>query len=177
MARSPSALLMIWFSVTQLTPLSFPQSEPDPADDRGAFPFAAAGSSGSEHASESSGVNRMQQLEAMLAEVQGRAEVVEKEAYDKAYMAGEKAGMALGRKRAEQTLDDLEQSLGSAEESLQSMQASFAEAAMDVAGYIDRALVGDVREQEPARLRAIAREAARQLPDTDGLRIAVSPDD
>ncbi len=163
--------------MTQLTPLSFPQCESDPADDRGAFPFAAAGSSGAVHAPESSGANRMQQLEAMLAEVQGRAEIVEKEAYDKAYLAGEKAGMALGRKRAEQTLEELNQSLGSAEDSLQAMQASFAEAAMDVAGYIARALVGDVLEQEPAKLWAIAREAAGQLPDTDGLRIAVSPDD
>ncbi|MES0371706.1 MAG: hypothetical protein ABUK11_05450, partial [Mariprofundaceae bacterium] len=47
-------------------------------------------------------VQRMDQLEKMLQEAQGRTETVEREAYDKAYNAGEKAGLVLGGKRAEQ---------------------------------------------------------------------------
>lgn len=119
----------------------------------------------------------MQQLEAMLAEVQGRAEVVEKEAYDKAYMAGEKAGMALGKKRAEQILDELNQSLGGAQGAIQAMQEGFAEAAIDVAGHIARAVVKDTVEQDISKLWDIAREAASQLPAAAGLTVAVHPDD
>jgi len=43
--------------------------------------------------------DRMQQLEKMLAEKHDSQAAIERDAYDKAYAAGEKAGLALGRKR------------------------------------------------------------------------------
>jgi len=119
----------------------------------------------------------MRQLEAMLKEVQGRAEIVEKEAYDKAYLAGEKAGMALGKRRGEQILDALQESLKDTGASLAAIQDSFAEAAMDVAGFIAKQIIADALQDDKTRLWDIAKQAAEQLPDATTLTIAVSPDD
>jgi len=121
--------------------------------------------------------NRMQQLENMLKEVQGRAEIVEKEAYDKAYLAGEKAGMVLGRKRGEQILESLQETLKETECSLLNIQQSFAEAAMDVAKHVAESIVGESINTEPSKLLDIAKQAADQLPDSSGLCIAISPGD
>ena len=161
-----------------LTPITFPE---DPHSDNhapkqaSAFPYTPIDEAPVAHIS--SNTNRMQQLETMLKEVQGRAEIVEKEAYDKAYLAGEKAGMVLGRKRGEQILESLQETLQETESALSSMQQSFAEAAIDVAKHIAESIIGDVIETDPARLLAIAQQAAAQLSETTGLRIAVSPDD
>jgi len=121
--------------------------------------------------------NRMQQLESMLKEVQGRAEIVEKEAYEKAYLAGEKAGLALGRKRGEQILESLQDTLQEAEANITNIQQGFAEAAIDVAKHIATSIVGDLISKDISRLLDIAQQAAAQLPDPKGLHIAVSPDD
>jgi len=162
-----------------LTPISFPE---DPHANKHAakhsssvFPYTPIDEDPVVHVS--SNVNRMQQLENMLKEVQGRAEIVEKEAYDKAYLAGEKAGMVLGRKRGEQILESLQETLQEAESSLLSMQQSVAEAVLDVAQHLAEHIIGDVIQTDPAALLNIAQQAAAQLSDPIGLRIAVSPDD
>lgn len=119
----------------------------------------------------------MQQLERMLHEMQGRAATVEKEAYDKAYLAGEKAGMALGKKRGEQILEALENSLKEVEYDLATARNVFAEAAIEIAGHIAEHIVGHTIATDQSRLLEITRKAAAQLPDTTDLRIAVAPDD
>ncbi|MBL4775051.1 MAG: flagellar assembly protein [Mariprofundus sp.] len=160
--------------MSNITPLSFPEA---PATDQvaSAFPFTSidAAPISSAHSNN----NRMQQLEGMLKEVQGRAEIIEKEAYDKAYLAGEKSGIVLGRKRGEQILEALQETLQETETSLAHIQQSFAEAALDVAKHIAESIVGDIIDSDPARLLKIAQQAAAQLPDSSGLRIAVSADD
>jgi len=159
--------------MAELTPLSYP------ADNRkqthSSFPFSP-GAPTSKPAGATAD-NRMQQLETMLQEAQGRAEIVEKEAYEKAYLAGEKAGMALGKKRGEQILEALQLSLSDAEQHIQDMQHAFAEAAMDVAGHIAEQIVGQVITQDTSTLLDIAMQAAARLPDSDNLRIAVANDD
>ncbi|WP_227819363.1 FliH/SctL family protein [Mariprofundus micogutta] len=120
---------------------------------------------------------RMKQLEQMLHEAQGRAEIVEKEAYDKAYLAGEKAGMALGKKRAEQILESIEESLHGVEASLAPIHQAFSEAVFDVARHIAEQIVGKAIEQDHSKLLKIAEQAAAQLPDTTELKVAVSVDD
>ncbi|MDQ6970669.1 MAG: FliH/SctL family protein [Mariprofundus sp.] len=161
-----------------LTPISFPE---DPHSDHHAakhssvFPYTPIDEDPVVHVS--TNANRMQQLENMLKEVQGRAEIVEKEAYDKAYLAGEKAGMVLGRKRGEQILEALQETLQEAESSLLNMQQSVAEATMDVAQHLAEHIVGNTIQTDPAALLNIAQQAAAQLSDPTGLRIAVSPDD
>ncbi|MDX8395092.1 MAG: FliH/SctL family protein, partial [Mariprofundaceae bacterium] len=162
--------------MSSLTPLIFPEDQRPPASHTSsAFPYRSIDAEASNQSNNNT--NRMQQLENMLKEVQGRAEIVEKEAYDKAYLAGEKAGMVLGRKRGEQILESLQETLKESESSLNHIQQSFSEAAMDVAKYIAESIVGENINTDPNKLLEIAKQAASQLPDSSGLRIAISPDD
>lgn len=164
--------------MSTLTPLSFPQGKNTSDHPTNGFPYPSI--SGARHQAGQpavNSVNRMQQLETMLKEVQGRAEIIEKEAYDQAYLAGEKAGMALGKKRGEQILNTLQDSLQGAEGLLVEIQGSFAEAAMDVAGFIAKKIIADAVQEDKSRLWQIAKQAAEQLPNATDLRIAVSPDD
>jgi len=164
--------------MSTLTPLSFPEDKNAIASTVAEFPYASMhGGPQQSGQALSTDVNRMQQLESMLQEVQGRAEISEKEAYDKAYLAGEKAGMALGKKRGDQILETLQESLRDAENELAVMRQSFAEAAMDVAGFIAQQIVTETITADHDRLWQIARQAATRLPDVADLRIAVSPDD
>ncbi|OIO67416.1 MAG: flagellar assembly protein [Zetaproteobacteria bacterium CG1_02_53_45] len=166
--------------MTGMKPLSFPQGVNSPEEKKSHFPFASTPPAQPDQPPAPRPVDsatRMKQLEVMLQEAQGRAEIVEKEAYDKAYLAGEKAGMALGKKRAEQILESLEVSLQDVEGSLTSIEQAFAEAAMDIARHIAEKIIGSAIEQDQAKLLQIALHAAAQLPDTSALRIAVSSDD
>ena len=184
--------------MSKLAPISFPEDKHAVATPSSGFPYAAI-DGGQPQSDQNTGYganrmqsdhmqsdrmqpnrmqpNRMQQLEAMLHEAQGRAEIIEKEAYDKAYLAGEKAGMALGKKRGEQLLGSLQESLQDATDELTAMRQSFAEAAMDVAGFIASQILTDALDSDHSRLWEIARQAATCLPDVSGLHIAVSPDD
>jgi len=164
--------------MSKLAPISFPEDKHATATPSSGFPYAAIGGGPQQSGREAMhGINRMQQLEAMLHEAQGRAEIIEKEAYDKAYLAGEKAGMTLGKKRGEQLLNSLQESLQHATDELAAIRQSFAEAAMDVAGFIAAQIVADALDGDRSRLWAIAKQAASCLPDVNGLHIAVSPDD
>ncbi len=165
--------------MTGMKPLSFPQGPTIAKENKGTFPFSSALTVEQQPSAPRpvDSATRMKQLEQMLQEVQGRAEIVEKEAYDKAYLAGEKAGMALGKKRAEQILETLEESLKGVEGSLLTIQHAFSEAAMDIGRHIAEQIVGHVIEQDHSKLLKIAYQAAAQLPDTSELKIAVSSDD
>jgi len=163
--------------MSTLIPLSFPEEKDIAKHPATRFPYAPLGDDRHHDNQAAGGAHRMQQLEEMLKEVQGRAEIVEKEAYDKAYLAGEKAGIALGKRRGEQILDTLQDSLQDAEASLAVVQDSFAEAAMDVAGFIAKQIIADAVQDNNTILWDIARQAAAQLPDATALTIAVSADD
>ncbi len=164
--------------MSKITPISFPEDRHATASPTSSFPYAAIdGGHAAGMAQGANGMSRMQQLEAMLHEAQGRAEIIEKEAYDKAYLAGEKAGMALGKKRGEQLLAALQESLQDAGDELAEIRHAFADAAMEVAEFVAVQIVGDALNNDRERLWEIARQAAASLPDASGLRIAVSPDD
>ncbi len=157
-----------------LTPLHFDEVPTD-AKSEVAFPFSTLGVSADPSAPAQS--NRLEQLENMLKEAQGRAEVIEKEAYDKAYLAGEKAGMALGKRRGEQMLESLQKNLQNADHQLQDIQQSFAEAAVDLAEFIANQIVGEAIGETPKSLLAIANQAAARLPANGPVKIAVCPED
>jgi len=159
-----------------LSPLSFPEAQAPATQPLEQFPYTAIGDPQSALATDPN-ANRMKQLESMLQEVQGRAEIIEKEAYDKAYLAGEKAGMVLGKKRGEQILESLQETLKEAEHHISTMQQAFAESAMDIASFIAEQIVTETLKADTTHLFEIAKQAAAQLPDTSGLCIAVSSDD
>jgi len=161
--------------MSSLTPIVFPEDHSSSNKTSSSFPFTSIDAEPNSQANINT--NRMKQLESMLKEVQGRAEIVEKEAYDKAYLAGEKAGMVLGQKRGEQILESLQETLQEAESSLNAIQDSFAEAALDVAKHVAETIIGNTIKTEPSTLLDIAQLAAAQLPDHSGLHIAISPDD
>lgn len=174
---------MIWSdSVSRLTPLPIERVEGISRPlSKSPFPvFGAAASAMPEvTAAQITGadVQRMDQLEKMLKDVQGRAEVVEREAYDKAYVAGEKAGLALGEKRAEQIIEAMEACLKRAENEAVAMRQSCVDAVVDISQLIVEQLVGELLEQHKEMLFKAAKRAAEQLPEVTDLRVAVNPDD
>jgi flagellar biosynthesis/type III secretory pathway protein FliH len=103
--------------------------------------------------------------------------VLEREAYDKAYAAGEKAGMELGRKRAEQILERMETVLAQAGTQLDGMYRDISESIVDIAGFLAEWLVGDIVETERTRLLSMAEKVSHTMPTASKLGLAVHPDD
>jgi len=120
---------------------------------------------------------RMQELERMLQEAQGRAEIMEREAYDKAYAAGEKAGMALGAKRAEQHLEHLNKLLQQAEEHVQSLSDTCNDTVLDISQAVLEHVLGELGEQRYEMLLAAVQRAALQIPSVGSLTLLVNPED
>jgi flagellar assembly protein FliH len=121
---------------------------------------------------------RMNELETMLSEAQSRTAVIEQEAYDKAYAAGEKSGLALGEKRAEQTLEAMEVVLAQAEEELKQLQTCSVEAVVDIAQAVITHVMGDYNEQLEQVLEKSVNQALDQfVVGYKGLTLSVNPQD
>jgi len=120
---------------------------------------------------------RMQELENMLKEAQSHAEIMEREAYDKAYAAGEKAGMALGEKRAEQILASLKELLEQTELELQKLEAQSVDVVTDIAQVILMHILGSHGEQQQAMLQTAINKANIQFSTLTNLTMLVHPDD
>lgn len=105
---------------------------------------------------------RMKELEAMLSEAQSRAAVIEQEAYDKAYAAGEKSGMSLGEKRAEQILASMEKILEQAEHELKKLQEQSVEVVMDISQAIVEHVLGQSDEVIKQSIERLAEQAVEQ---------------
>lgn len=121
--------------------------------------------------------DRVNELERMLADAQDRMAVLEREAYDKAYAAGEKAGMELGRKRAEQILAAMSEALESTSEQLNDIRSHASEAVIDIASALAEWLIGNLVDEDHARLLTMAEQMADTLPDSSEFKLAVHPDD
>ena len=87
---------------------------------------------------------RLQELENMLSEAQSRTAIVEQEAYDKAYAAGEKAGLTLGEKRAEQYLESMENIVKYAERELEHLQQTSVHVIVELSESITKKVVGEI---------------------------------
>lgn len=120
---------------------------------------------------------RMQELDRMLQEARSRADMVEREAYDKAYAAGEKSGLALGEKRAEQTLEQLEKLLQQTEMQLNSLDYMCREAILDISEAMVLQLLGDMAENQQDILIKAVKRAAFQFPNMSELLVLVNPHD
>jgi len=124
---------------------------------------------------------RMKELENMLNEAQSRAAVVEQEAYDKAYEAGEKAGLVLGEKRAEQMLESMGNIVSQAEKQLQQLQQDAGHAVVDIAHAVSEHVLGEFGDDVENALTLAAHQAVEQFAaehtELDGLVLAVHPDD
>jgi len=124
-----------------------------------------------------SSANRLEQLEAMLAEKESFNETLERESYDKAYLSGEKAGLALGQKRAEQILEKMQQMQEQTQQQLDEIKNTMCEAVIDISGRLAEWLVEDITADDRARLLNMAEKAARSFPEIDKIVMVVHQDD
>ena len=120
--------------------------------------------------------DRLRQLEQILSENQERSAELEQEAYNKAYTTGEKAGLALGRKRAEQILTQMQQKLDASSSQLDEIRKSLCEAIVDISGALSEWLIGEITTNDRDRLLKMAEKAAHALPEMTNLTLAVHPD-
>jgi len=159
-------------SSTKLQPLSPPGV--DAPRHRYSSPFGELGP-GKKPLAEKT--DRMQELEKMLVEVQDKAAEEEQKAYAKAYENGEKAGLSLGEKRAEQILETLQMLSDQAALQLRRLQNDSASLIIEIAEDIAKKIVGETLQSHPEIIRVIINEAMARLPSADMSSIAVHPDD
>ena len=117
---------------------------------------------------------RLVELEEMLSEAQSRTAIVEQEAYDKAYAAGEKAGLALGEKRAEQILESMAKILTEAERELYRLQYKSVDVVMELTEAITREVVGQSPKDVQKVLEHGVAQAIEQLDMSEGDKLVLS---
>ncbi len=118
------------------------------------------------------------QLEQMLQEAKSHAEQQENEAYTTAYTNGEKAGIALGKSRADSILDQFESMLAQADQQMQHIQQTSADAIIDIAQMVTETLIGELSSDQRDWLLKAAAKVAETMNSGDGkLKLAVHPDD
>lgn len=101
------------------------------------------GQNGHKNSEGGSEKQRMADLENMLNEAQNRAVVIEQEAYDKAYAAGEKSGLALGEKRAEQIIASMGTILQAADQELERLQKQSIDIVLSISQNVVSHVMGD----------------------------------
>jgi len=121
--------------------------------------------------------DRLRLLEEKLSQHQKRAGEIEQEAYEKAYAEGEKVGLELGGKRAQQILAQMQQILDDTTNQLAEIREHASDAIIDISGAIAEWIVGEITDKEHERLLQIARDASRKFPGAEPLKIALHPDD
>lgn len=121
--------------------------------------------------------DRMRELEQMLNEAQSRSQDIEREAYDKAYAAGEQAGIDLGRKRAEQLTRNIEELLSQCEKSTRRLHERMDEAVLDIADAVIRHILDTLLHEHPDYIKQMIEQATRYLPDMEKLSLAISVQD
>lgn len=156
-----------------------PLSEPLGDQVKAPFPFKSFTSTPIEPAPEPEPpqVNRLEQLEKMLAEKHAFDESKEREAYDKAYASGEKAGLALGQKRAEQILEKMQLLQDQARQQLDGIRGEMCEAVLEISAALAEWVVGEITTEDRSRLLAMAERAARELPEVGETVMVVHPGD
>ena len=122
---------------------------------------------------------RMDELEKMLSEAQSRAAVIEQEAYDKAYAAGEKSGLALGEKRAEQIIESMGLVLERAEQELLNLRQQSVDTVMDITTMVVEHVMGVENIDLGQALETLINQALAQfLPSRESrVVLLVNPQD
>ncbi len=159
---------------------ALPVKEDDGAPKSDLFPYRTIGSEVPPKAEEDERpgqTDRLRLLEERLAKHQERATQIEQEAHEEAYAAGEKAGLELGGRRAEQILARMRQVLDDGSGQLNEIREHAYCAIMDISGAIAEWLVGEITGDDRARLLQMVRKAADEFPETEHLKIALHPDD
>lgn len=156
---------------------SLPVKTVDGAPDSSSFPYKTIGSDVQCMGRRADQVNRLRLLEERLAKHQERATEIEQAAYEESYAVGEKAGLELGGRRAEQIMARMRHVLDEGRGQLDEIREHACCAIMDISGAIAEWLVGEITGDDRMRLLQMARKAAGEFPETEHLKIALHPDD
>lgn len=116
---------------------------------------------------------RLQALEKMLHEAQSRTSIIEQEAYDKAYAAGEKAGLALGEKRAEQALALLQSVVEQAQGELSNLKHESMDAVLDISKAVVEHALGECDGGMEKVLEKSVEQAMQSFDLDDGMGLTL----
>jgi len=115
-------------------------------------------------------------LSRMLAEAQGKAALLEREAHEQGFRLGEEAGMALGRKRAEHIVCLMEQQLAAMQKELTSFYHQLDQQVIDFSELVLSQFLGE-RLQDGHLLLQALRHAMSEVHCDVSYRILVNEDD
>jgi len=102
--------------------------------------------------------NRAGELERMMTELQDKAAVAEREAYNKAYQMGEKAGLELGKRRAEKILSELQELVEMFRANVNETCQQVDQQVISLANMVSRKLLGS-SIREGGEMEALVRRA------------------
>jgi len=156
-------------SQSGISPLPLKMIEGSPSS----FPFGELSSTPAATPPET---DRMKQLEQMLQEAQGHTEIIEKKAYDKAYQAGEKTGIDLGKKRAEQIIASMETLLSQSEDELARMYDHINDTVLEITEAVIHHVVGEMVAEHPDYLKQMIEQCAGRIPEHHTLKLLVAPE-
>jgi len=157
-----------------LKPWRLPVAE-GPSPKARARPWSALGQAESNAQQTDPAEARIAELERMLEEMRSKAELAEREAFEKAFAAGEEAGMQLGRKRAETMLAELGELLDEAQRAVERLQEELADAAWDFVEAVVREALGRELADAQGLRDAIERALQKELPAKAEVVLVVSP--
>ncbi|MFQ5356743.1 MAG: FliH/SctL family protein [Mariprofundaceae bacterium] len=121
--------------------------------------------------------NRAVELERMMVELQDKAAVAEREAYNKAYQMGEKAGLELGKRRAENIIADLQKLVDAFHGHVDDMYRSLDRQVIMLANAVTKKVVGTSIRDEGVMESLITRAIEETEFDLSSSRLALNPED
>ncbi len=121
--------------------------------------------------------NRAAELERMMMELQDKAAVAEREAYNKAYQMGEKAGLELGKRRAENILAELQQLLDMFHGHVKEVYQQLDQQVIALANMVSKKLMGSSIRDEGMMEALIRRAIEASEFDLAESRLVLHPED
>ncbi len=118
---------------------------------------------------------RIEELEQLLAQARARSEQLEREAFEKAFQAGEKAGLEVGKKRAEQMLAEMDEVRSALEAEAARVRDVLAEAGWEVLEAVLAHVLGEAFADARA-LRALVDRALAEWPFAEDLILFAPPE-
>jgi len=121
--------------------------------------------------------NRAAELERMMMELQDKAAVAEREAYNKAYQMGEKAGLELGKRRAEYILAELQQLLDTFHVHVKEVYQQLDQQVITLANMVSKKVMGS-SIRDDGMMEALVRRAIEASEfDLAESRLVLHPED
>lgn len=118
---------------------------------------------------------RQRDGEDMALERAQRADAVEREAYERGFAAGEKAGIEMGEEKAAVMLGRLESLLRDMQEMKENVIGEIEPQLLDLAKTIARRIIMEELTQNPEMIVGMVKEAIRKLERTGTITVKLNP--